>query len=78
MESAMSTVQEDADLLRKLLRKACNKWGGSMPQDIQDWWVAEQDVMAIENATKTAEKAAKVADLQARIADLNAKLATLV
>ena len=73
----MSTVQEDCDLLRKLLRKACNKWGGSMPPDILDWWVAEQDVMTAENAEKAAAKAAKVADLQARIADLNAKLAAL-
>ena len=73
----MSTVQEDCDLLRKLLRKACNKWGGTMPQDIQDWWIAEQDTIAAENNAKTAAVAAKRADLQARIDDLNAKLAAL-
>ena len=73
----MSTVQEDCDLLRKLLRKACNKWGGSMPQDIQDWWVAEQDTIAEENNAHAAIVAAKRADLQARIDDLNAKLAAL-
>ena len=73
----MSTVQEDCDLLRKLLRKACNKWGGTMPQDIQDWWVTEQDTIAAENNAKTAAVAAKRADLQARIDDLNAKLAAL-
>ena len=73
----MSTVQEDCDLLRKLLRKACNKWGGSMPQDIQDWWVAEQDTIAAENNAHAAVVAAKRADLQARIDDLNAKLAAL-
>lgn len=74
MSEALTT---QFDTVRKLLRRACARWGATMPADVAAWWAAEQQVMADEQAAADARKAALRADLEAQIAKLQARLAAL-
>jgi len=73
----MSTLQEDHDALRKLMRTACRRWGASMPQELADWWVGEQAAIAAEKAAADQRRLVEIADIDGRIAALQARKSAL-
>lgn len=74
----MSSVTEDFEELRKLLRSVARTYPGDMPANLQAWWGVEQPIIAAEKAVADQRKAEKIAALEARIAELEAQLAGLL
>lgn len=74
---AYASLQEELTDYRRLLRRACATWGGTMPNSVAAWWAAEQALIAQEAADAAARKAEKIATLEEKIAMLQAELAAL-
>lgn len=73
----MSSVTEDFEALRKLLRSVARTYPGDMPANLQAWWDIEQPIIAAEKAAADARKAERAAAIEAKIVELQAQLATL-
>lgn len=73
----MATVSEELAEVTRLLRLVCRS-GVPLPRAVEDWWTAEQQELAAENAAKEARKQARIAELQSKIAELQATLDALL
>lgn len=77
MANTAFAVADMADNYRKMLRTVLATHPGPLPRRIEEWWVAEQKIMAEEAAAIETRKAQRRAELEATILSLQKELATL-
>ena len=71
------SLQDEYTALLKLMRRTAKNYPPPLPNYVQTWWTAEQDIIAQEEAAAAAKAAARRAEIEAKIAALQAELASL-